>query len=734
MKIRKNHIHLFILLFAVSSLLVHSPSDFEAVAATNSDGAIKSSEEINSSTDNGPTIEDGAPPGNPGDQFGNSVADMGDLNGDGVTDLVVGAWTDDDGCASSNCGAIHILYMDTDGSLAASTDEFDCSHAKIKCGAFDSFGKSVAPIDLNNDGVNDIAVGAHKDNCSADSGCAGWDDRGVIHILFMDSDENVTSVEEIDGRVSNGPSLVNNSFFGWSVANIGDYDGDGVDDLVAGGYRDGPGSSQGAIFIMFMNTDGSLDKTIEINSGTTNGPDLSNNDNFGWSVANIGDLNGDGVTDLAVGARGDDTVHILFMNSCNQCAANAAVSSVVEINSTTLGVTVGGTFGDSVASMGDLDGDTVQDLVIGSRTDTGGGSVRIVYMNTDGSPKSSVLIDSTSTNGPTISANDWFGNAVANIGDLDGDGITDMAVGAELDDHGGKNRGALHIIFLLETATATITTSSDGKRNLNPYLTDEILVSVGPNKAIVTDTDYLPNIQIQKGDSIIITLNVADEGPVLDTNTFFGRSDIESVSLYTNFGPRPNGMNLYYANHFNSDGEVSKTFYEWNANKDNVVYDFTKSVEWDNPVVRTAQFDISTDNSSTPAEDKLTITFDSTWNELMPKSEIIVKVVDSDMGYSTTTLPFTLQVGEYNQSYEDLFGTSTDYRFVPLVSDIKVRESIEQWVDPLSGMTDERFVSSLGLDGDELPGYVKHLAQWVVEDKIDLADLIIAVEYIINVK
>ena len=465
MKIGMRRLHLFILLFTVCSLLVHSPSDFEVLAATNSDGTIKSSEEINSSTDNGPNIEDGAPAGNPGDQFGNSVADMGDLNGDGVTDLVVGAWTDDDGCSGSNCGTIHILYMDTDGSLAASTDEFDCSHTKITCGNFDGFGKSVAPIDLNNDGVNDIAVGAHKDNCSGDSGCSGWDDRGVIHILFMDSDENVTSVEEIDGRVSNGPSLGNNSFFGWSVANIGDYDGDGVDDLVAGSYKEGPGSSQGAIFIMFMNTDGSLDKTIEINSGTTNGPDLSNSNQFGWSVANIGDLDGDGVNDLAVGARGDDTVHILFMNSCNQCAANAAVKSVVEINSTTLGVTVGGTFGDSVASMGDLDGDTVQDLVIGSRTDTGGGSIRIVYMNTDGSPKSSVLIDSTAAatiDGFTISGGDWFGNAVASIGDLDGNGITDMAVGAEKDDHGGKNRGALHIIFLQETdkPTATMTTSS----------------------------------------------------------------------------------------------------------------------------------------------------------------------------------------------------------------------------------------------------------------------------------
>ena len=276
--------------------------------------------------------------------------------------------------------------------------------------------------------------------------------------------------------------------------------------------------------------------------------------------------------------------------------------------------------------------------------------------------------------------------------------------------------------------------NDDALINPNPYLTDEILVSVGPNKAIVTETDYLPNIQIQKGDSITITLNVADKGPKSETNTFYGQSDIESVSLYTNFGSKPGAMNLYYANHFNSDGEVSKTFYEWNANIDNVVYDFTKSVEWHNPVVRTAQFDTSTDDSSTPAEDKLTITFYSTWNEIMPKSEIIVKAVDSKMGYSTTTLPFTLQVGEYNQSYEDLFGSNTNYRFVPLVSDIKVRESIEQWVDPFSGMTDERFVSSLGLHGDELPGYVKHLAQWVVEDKIDLADLIIAVEYIINVK
>ena len=276
--------------------------------------------------------------------------------------------------------------------------------------------------------------------------------------------------------------------------------------------------------------------------------------------------------------------------------------------------------------------------------------------------------------------------------------------------------------------------SSDDLINPKPYLTDEILVSVGPNKAIVTQNDGISNIQIQKGDSITITLNVVDGGPIHQTNHYYGQSDIESVSLYTNFGSRPAAMNLYHANHFTDDREVSKTFYEWNANRDNVVYDFTKSVTWHNPVVRTASFDTTSDDSNTPAGNKLIITFYSTWNEVIPKSEILVKVADAMMGHNIIALPFTLQVGDYDPSFEDLFGHNTDYKFVPLVIDSNVRESIHQWVDTFSGMTDERFVSSLGLDGDELPGYVKHLALWVVEDKIDLADLIIAVEYIINVK
>ncbi len=116
-----------------------------------------------------------------------------------------------------------------------------------------------------------------------------------------------TSDGTVDDSTTNGPELANGYWFGGSVANIGDLDGDGVNDLAVGANLDsGAGSKEGAVHIMFMNTDGSVDSTVDIDSDTTNGPTLTSNDRFGSSVTEIGDLDGDGVNDLAVGARLDD--------------------------------------------------------------------------------------------------------------------------------------------------------------------------------------------------------------------------------------------------------------------------------------------------------------------------------------------------------------------------------------------------------------------------------------------
>ncbi len=84
-------------------------------------------------------------------------------------------------------------------------------------------------------------------------------------------------------------------------------------------------------------------------------------------------------------------------------------------------------------------------------------------MNTDGSVDSTVEINDSTTNGPALSGADSFGHGVANIGDLDGNGVNDIVVGAMLDDGIGSNRGAVHIMFMHETTKPTVTiTSSSG--------------------------------------------------------------------------------------------------------------------------------------------------------------------------------------------------------------------------------------------------------------------------------
>ena len=282
MKIRKRQIHFFILLFAMCSLLFHTPFDFEAFAVT-SDTTIDSTVEINDTTTNGPVLADS-------DSFGFSVANIGDLNGDGVNDLAVGAYSDDGD--SSNRGAVHIMFMNTDGS--------------------------------------------------------------------------VDSTVEINDTTTNGPVIINGDFFGSSVANIGDLDGDGVNDLAVGAYADDGGSSKrGAVHIMFMNTDGSVDSTIEINDTTTNGPVIINQDYFGRSIANIDDLDGNGVNDLAVGAYFDDaggsnrgTVHILFLDNGDVTITSSSEDSGSTVSSGTLSYTA--TFSESVT-----------DFVVGDITVTG---------------------------------------------------------------------------------------------------------------------------------------------------------------------------------------------------------------------------------------------------------------------------------------------------------------------------------------------------------------------------
>ena len=409
------------------------------------DGSVVSTVEINDLTENGPVLLDMA-------QYGWSIANIGDLNGDGVTDIAVGVIYDDSG--GTDKGAIYLHFMNIDGSVDSTVEINDLTENGPVLLDSDSYGQSISNLgDLNGDGVNDIAVGAYKDSSGG-----FW--RGAVHIHFMNTGGSVDSTVEINDLTENGPNLSDGDQYGFSVANLGDLNGDGTNDIAVGAIRDGgsggAGSYRGAVHISYMNTDGSVDSTVEINDTTLNGPVLANDDSYGRSIANIGDLNGDGVVDIAVGAWMDDAggsnrgvIHIHFMNT------DGSIDSTVEINDLTENGPVlldNDYYGYSVAGIGDLNGDGVRDIVVGAYGDDMGGdrrgTIHISFMNTDGSVDSTVEINGLTENGPVLLEYDFYGYSVANIGDLNGDGVVDIAVGARGDDAGGNSRGAIHIHFM----------------------------------------------------------------------------------------------------------------------------------------------------------------------------------------------------------------------------------------------------------------------------------------------
>ncbi len=314
--------------------------------------------------------------------------------------------------------------------------------------------------------MGDLAVGATRDD-------DGGEDHGAVWVLFLNTDGTVKSHQKIsDTEGGFTGTLDNDDYFGISVAWLGDLDGDGVGDLAVGiSSDDDGGENRGALWILFLNTDGTVkshQKISDTEGGFTG--TLDNGDVFGVSVASLGDLDGDGVGDLAVGAYLDDdgggdrgAVWVLFLNT------DGTVKSHQKISDTEGGFTGildnSDAFGSSVASLGDLDADGVGDLAVGAVHDDDGrrgdsGALWVLFLNKNGTVRSHQKISNTEGGFTgTLDNGDWFGTSVASLGDLDGDGVGDLAVGASGDDDGGNLRGAVWVLHPVPSITTTATTA-----------------------------------------------------------------------------------------------------------------------------------------------------------------------------------------------------------------------------------------------------------------------------------
>ena len=390
--------------------------------------------------------------------FAHSVANIGDLDGDGTTDLAVGDTWDDTG--GGNAGAFYIFFMNPNGTVRNSQKIASNTGGGPPLNRLDSFGRTVTSLgDLDGDGVPDLAVGT-----------ANYNGRfpGGVYVLFMNRSGTVKNYQLIASGVGGGPNLGLSDQFGYSVVSLGDLDGDGVSDMAAGAVSDG----LGAIYVLFMNPNGTAKSFQKIAPNIGAGPAVARDDGFGRELASLGDINGDGVTDLAMGSPGDDTggdftgaTYILFL------APNGVVKSSQKI-----AAGIGGApplrpssgFGGSVASLGDLDGDGVTDLAVGAIQDN---AVHVLLLNTNGTVKRFHKIAEGT-------------RSVSSLGDLDGDGLTDLAVGVRLNTSQDRP-GALYVLFLSSPALIDYGDAPDSGVGTGPGNYNTTTSDNGPRHTIV---------------------------------------------------------------------------------------------------------------------------------------------------------------------------------------------------------------------------------------------------------
>jgi hypothetical protein len=269
--------------------------------------------------------------------------------------------------------------------------------------------------------------------------------------------------------------------------------------------------------------------------------------------------------------------------------------------------------------------------------------------------------------------------------------------------------------------------SSSGCYDCTPPVLQNAHITILTNNYVVSTDDKPIHITANVGDEISIVLKITDNKSI-DGITFVG--------IYTNFIEKPSDMNLFYANNFDNLKNISTSFYEWNVNSDDVAYDYDGTVSWSNGM--------PTVTDDLILGEYLMVPFTMTFTDSMDTSQITIKSFDASGNSLHVTLPVTLEIITketilLSESEEmatldkgDVIVTPSEDT-TPLLNESVLLTVLSQW-SGYSQVTsnDAEVLSVMGLHGDSLPAWTKHLGEWVIQEKLDVSELITAINYVNN--
>ena len=454
-----------------------------------------------------------------------SVSGAGDINNDGFNDIILSnPGADVEGVKAA--GEVYVIFGAENIGESGNIDvnRLDGSNGFLIQGIeeADKFGQSISKAgDLNNDGIDDIIIGASV------KGSGGYITTGRAYVIFGDADLGNSSsldIEQLDGK--NGFEIKHTEEYrltGFSVSHAGDVNGDKINDLIIGS----PFSASRDIakdYVVFGNSNVGSSGVLELSdiNGENGFAIVGNQDDIPIHyVSSAGDLNGDGFDDLAIGAptAGDSTLESYGIDSSVGKPASGRgyviyggrdvgksrefnLSSLDKSNGFIATIDLPGSFfGRSVSSAGDVNNDGVDDVIFGG-TFTGGhvvfGSNNLTIADEldvgslDGKNGFSILRDDLS---------EQLGSSVSSAGDFNNDGIGDIAIVAPNADRGRNSNSAEgYLIFGKEDL------ASSGNLKLSQLEPNSSLILQNYSKSI---DSYIPNFREDRSSNNVVS-NLGD--------------------------------------------------------------------------------------------------------------------------------------------------------------------------------------------------------------------------------